>query len=100
MVALREYELIKETPMGYWISFSQSSASYWKKWVLKRSQRRFAYPTKDEAMVNFTKRTEMRIKYLKRDLRACERALRIHSPHGEQMRDENVHEHNPPPYDG
>lgn len=68
---LKEYDLIKETDKGYWIGFNEWAM----KWVPKNSLRRYAYPTKEEAMRNFIKRTEKRIQFLQHTLMGCEFAL-------------------------
>ena len=78
-VEVREYELLRETPKGYWVgygSFGYSQYS-WKKWVSKTTKKRFAYPTKEEAMVNFIKRTEKRAKILERQLQVCNISLNL-----------------------
>lgn len=58
---LSEYDLYKETSKGYWIGFD-SLSKY--KWIPKSSKKRFAYPTKQEALNNFIMRTKRRIKIL------------------------------------
>jgi hypothetical protein len=70
---LRTYDLIKETEKGYWIGYKNFSS--WKKWIPKTSKRRFAYPTKQEAMKNFITRTKRRIKILKWQIDCCNIAL-------------------------
>lgn len=64
ILALKMFVAIKETPKGYWIipksdyifglefdvEFDDFNESYF---VLKESKRRFAYPTKEEAIENF-----------------------------------------------
>lgn len=76
---LHEYNLYKETPKGYWIGYgnyhsdvSLRSAAWW---VSKTSKKRYAYPTKKEALNNFIKRTERRLTYVKTALNACEDGL-------------------------
>lgn len=81
LVSLLEFDLLRETPSGYWIVPDwmyrhDDWKEQHKKWINKRSRARFAYPTKEEAMVNFIKRTERRVMFLKHDLTRCERALR------------------------
>ena len=74
-----EYELIKETPKGYWIGLrlnSWSETVHWKKWIPKSSKKRYAYPTKEEALTNYIKRTERRVSILKHQLRVSEISLR------------------------
>lgn len=76
---LNEYNLLKETPCGYWIGYgSLSSGKYnWKKWVSKTTRKRFAYPTKKEALINYIKRTERRIGILDSHLTACKIGLEL-----------------------
>jgi hypothetical protein len=57
-VGLLTFDLIKETPGGYWIDTTAHFLKGKKKWVSKHSKKRYAYPTKAEAMVNFIKRKE------------------------------------------
>jgi len=70
---LRKFDLIKETEKGYWIGHKE--LSIWKKWVSKTSKKKYAYPTKQEAMKNFITRTKRRIKILKRQIDCCNIAL-------------------------
>lgn len=70
-IILNKYRLIRETDKGYWIGLDGFSESFWKKWVSKSSKKRFAYPTKKEALINFRKRNEHRAKILQRQLDCC-----------------------------
>lgn len=75
-VELRTFNLFKETPKGYWIGFGYPDSFHsFKKWVSKTSVRRYAYPTKEEALNNFIKRNEKRISILKYQLESCEIAV-------------------------
>ena len=75
-VELRRYSKLRETPKGYWIGFGGGFRQLsWKKWVSKTSLRRYAYPSKEEAMQNFIKRTEKRSRILKRQALCCDIAL-------------------------
>jgi hypothetical protein len=76
---VREYDLLKETPKGYWIGYGSLGYNRynWKKWVSKTSKKRFAYPTKEEALTNFIKRTEKRIGILDNQLMACKISLNL-----------------------
>jgi hypothetical protein len=77
-IELRRFDLIQETPKGYWIgSFLNGwdETPYFKKWVTKTSKKRYAYPTKAEALQNYIKRTEKRIKILKSQLQECQSGL-------------------------
>jgi hypothetical protein len=70
---VNEYDLLKETPKGYWIGYGSMGVSRynWKKWVSKTSRKRFAYPTKEEALENYIKRTEKRLKILEWQVEEC-----------------------------
>jgi hypothetical protein len=76
---IREYNLLRETPKGYWIGYGSLGYNKyeWKKWVSKTSKKRFAYPTKEEALVNFIKRTEKRLKILDWQLQVCKISLNL-----------------------
>ena len=71
---LRKYDLIKETSKGYWIGYEEVS---FKKWIPKISKKRYAYPTKEEALRNFILRTEKRIKILQREVACCNTAISL-----------------------
>lgn len=69
-IILRTFELVKETPKGYWICHGFLDKLHGdKKWVSKTSRKRYAYPTKEQALINLRKRTERKIKILDRQLR-------------------------------
>lgn len=71
---LHTYSLHKETPKGYWIGYGHPFNGYqgeYSRWVSKTARKRYAYPTKEEALHNFIKRTESRIKYFQNDLDKC-----------------------------
>ena len=74
---LRTYDLLRETSKGYWIGYGSLGYSRysWKKWVSKTCKKRFAYPSKEEALINFIKRTERRIGILDSQLMACKISL-------------------------
>ncbi len=79
-VELREYNLHKETPKGYWIGYGFHTIGSLRSngtWVSKTAKKRYAYPTKEEAMQNFIKRTERRAKILRARLDSCEEGLAI-----------------------
>lgn len=71
-IVLKTLQIIKETPKGYWIR----DHVYWKKWVSKDGRKRYAYPTKAEALVNFKLRKEKQRKILKARLDEVEQLLR------------------------
>lgn len=60
------YPVIKETPHGYWIKFSNSKG---QKWVNNYTKSyKFAYETKEQAMINFLARKRKQIRILKSQL--------------------------------
>lgn len=77
---LKEFDVIKETSKGYWIGhINQYGIVYidLKRWISKTSKKRFAYPTKEEALNNFILRTEKRISILNKQLLISKIALNI-----------------------
>jgi len=59
-VNLYEYKVIKKTPKGVWLD------NYgFKKFVLKDARKRFACPTKQEALESFIARKKKQLKILK-----------------------------------
>lgn len=77
-ISLDSYLVIKETPCGYWIP-KWSLISYIegdpKRWVSKTSRKRFAYPTAEEAMINFKARKKRQILILTSQLESAKLAL-------------------------
>jgi len=70
----------KETPKGYWIGYGYCEPDKLRshsRWVSKNGKKRYAYPTKEEALVNYIKRTEKRKKYLQNDLFDCEEGIKL-----------------------
>lgn len=76
-IQLLEFESVKETNGGYWI-VKKADVKYYNLipmrsfvkpvFVLKKSRKRYAYPTKEEAFNSFKIRNRKRIAYLNRDL--------------------------------
>jgi hypothetical protein len=78
--------LVRETPCGYWISpnrhYNEQDEDKWfmaftdrKRWVSKTSIKRYAYPTKQEAMANFKARKRRQIDILEYRLNRAKIAL-------------------------
>jgi len=80
-IHLNEYVLVKETLKGYWIKDDWDKYDDHKRWVSKDGKSRYAYPTKEEAMVNFLARKKRQIEILEYKLRNARMALF----YGEQM---------------
>lgn len=76
-VFLDVFIAIKETPKGYWIKKYGEHKYPWtkKRFVLKKSKRRYAYPTKEEAWNSYRIRAQKRIWYLRRQLAVASAAL-------------------------
>ena len=73
---LRVFNLFKETPKGYWIGYGSLNGLHSpKRWVSKTATKRFAYPSKSEALTNFIKRNERRISILSYQVQSCKAAL-------------------------
>lgn len=75
------YYLHKETPKGYWIGIGQPPkpgelSSSWRKWIPKESKKRYAYPTREEAIINFIKRTKRRMNILESQVGSCKVGLK------------------------
>lgn len=73
-----EFTITRETEKGYWIVVNGKD-----KWTSKTSKRRFAYPTKEEALENFIRRTKRsiainhyNIDYAKLALKEAEKLLK------------------------
>lgn len=65
--------LFRETPKGYWIGYGDINGLHgYERWVSKTARKRYAYPTKEEALNNFIKRNEKRIKILSRQISVCQ----------------------------
>lgn len=73
-IHLALFYLVKETEKGYWIRHQYDSINF-KRWVSKTAKKRFAYPTKEEALNNLIIRTKRRLDYLEHDINACRKVL-------------------------
>lgn len=51
----RKFEVLKETLCGYWIEKWPGARKH-KRWVSSTAKKRYAYPTRKEAMINFKAR--------------------------------------------
>lgn len=74
-IKLQVFHVVKETKHGYWIS--QKGHSYWKKFVLKTSTKRYAYPSKEEAFNNFKLRTQSAKRYAEANLKNANAFLKV-----------------------
>ena len=71
----REFELLKETPKGYWINLFPDQLIPTKKWVSKDAKKRYAYPTKKEALNSFIARKKRQTEILEAQLSNARMAL-------------------------
>lgn len=67
-----EYPVLKHTKCGVWVDVYGK-----KKFVNTQSRKRYAYATKDEAIVGYIKRTERYIKILQRKLNRAQNELSV-----------------------
>ena len=79
-LALREYNLHKETNKGWWIGYGSPSdgslrSSSW--WVSKTAKKRYAYPTKEEAITNLKHRLRWRLKIAQNTIHLCTEGLKL-----------------------
>ena len=66
-IELTVLNLHKETPKGYWVGYGSLEPGKLRgqsKWVSKTSKKRFAYPTKEEALKSFIFRQKYALKIL------------------------------------
>jgi hypothetical protein len=81
-ISLRTFNVLKETEKGYWIGHFLNfmpgiPLREQGLWVSKAAKKRYAYPTKKEALANFIKRNERRLEILKNQIAQCKEALDI-----------------------
>lgn len=80
---LKVFDLEKETPEGYWISLSTNGSSLSKyfntkpRWISKRSRKRYAYPTREEALRSFILRKKAQVRIVSNQLHNAEQALSV-----------------------
>ena len=75
-VFLRKFNLVKETPKGYWIRQRSSFFNHEQRWISKTAKKRLAYPTELEAITSFIKRREAWIRILDKRRNRAKRDLR------------------------
>ena len=74
-VCLKIYVLTKETPAGHWIQSAScigTQSDLKRRWVSKTSLKRFAYPTKKQALESYMYRKRMQILIYSRRLKVAE----------------------------
>jgi len=71
-VVLLSFNVVKTTPGGFWIMVGNT-----RKWVSNNCRKRFAYPTLEDAMQNYQKRTDKYRRILSYRIKVLERALKL-----------------------
>jgi hypothetical protein len=75
-VELVVYEIYKETEKGFWIVPVDDFYPIDKHFILKKpGRKKYAYPTKKEALTNYILRTEKYKKILEDSLHHCKQGL-------------------------
>lgn len=74
-VELREFNLVRETPKGYWICPTWDYSQEYQRWVSANGKNRKAYPTKEQALENYQRRKERQIKILEARLNDAKSGL-------------------------
>lgn len=85
-ISLEKYDVIKETPAGYWIADWQVRKG--KRWVAKTGFKRFAYVSKEEAADSFIARKNRYLRIQQARLESTKESLEFF----EKNRDELVNE--------
>lgn len=70
---LEMYEVVKHTPKGVWIYLGWEG----KRFVLRDARKRFACPTKEEALESFMARKRRQIRILTAQRKNAKEALRL-----------------------
>jgi hypothetical protein len=70
---ISEFDIIKETPCGYWIKDWRYGNPHeingkLTRWIPKNTIKRYAYSTKEGALLNYIRRTEKYIEHLNKKL--------------------------------
>lgn len=76
---LEDYEVVKKTPRGCWIRPTYwVPPSYKNKFILDTSQKKFAWPTLEEAKTSFLKRKTRQQLLLQTQLEIVNRVIEMH----------------------
>lgn len=80
-IELEKFKVVKLTPRGLWLSRmyinwkGEEETLTDKKFILLDSRKKFAHPTKEEALESFIQRKASQVKIVKRQLDVAKRAL-------------------------
>ena len=70
------HPIVSETPKGVWIGYIALPTEKWK-WVSNTARKRFAYPTKEEALDAYIARKEAYVKHAQKRLDRANQELFI-----------------------
>ncbi len=76
-ISLEKFILVSKTPKGFWIKRKWDTEAFFKKWVSATSRKRYAYPTKKQALIAYLKRTGRYISILQNKLSTAETGYTI-----------------------
>lgn len=74
---LREFNVIKITPKGFWIKLYSFNSFDDKRFILNNSKKKFAHLTKKEALTSYKARKQRQIQILRGKLERAEKALNL-----------------------
>lgn len=72
-IYLRKYQIIKRTPKGCWVKDLVCKSG--KRFILNDARKRFAYPTREEALESFMHRKWSQIAIIKKQMQDAKDAL-------------------------
>jgi hypothetical protein len=71
-IGLRDFQIVRTTPKGAWINYGGT-----ERFVKLDARKRFACPTKEEALQSFIARKEKQKRILNEQIRQTDNALRL-----------------------
>lgn len=74
-IMFQTFHILKRTPRGQWICPSLFSTK--RRWVSNYTRKRFAHPTKEEALQALKKRKEVQLYYLDWTARIARRVIKL-----------------------
>jgi len=74
-VVPRECFLIRSTAKGFWVGHGTEANPWGLRWISNTSKKKYAWPTKKEAMESFVRRTNVMMDHLSRQMNDCRKAL-------------------------
>jgi hypothetical protein len=71
--------VVRHTPCGVYVkhAWTDDYITHKPKLVIHSHKKKYAYPTKEQALTNFVLRTERRIEILKRQIKQAEEAFKV-----------------------